>query len=81
MKLIISERINKSKIKPEWDTYYWLLYVTEKNKKVYYKHWNKMFDMEPFLKTLIKTYSITEVRCIHSTPECVHALFNGISNI
>ena len=79
MKLTISERINKSKMKSEWDSYYWIIYVTDNKKKVYYKHWNKMFDLEPFLKTLIKTYIITEVRCVHSTPECVHALFNGTS--
>ena len=77
MKLVISERIHKSNIKPEWDNYYWVIYVKENKKQIYFKHWNKMFDLKPFLESLIKTYSITEVRCIHSTPECAHELFKS----
>ena len=76
MKLTISERIHKSKIKsPEWDNYYWTITITEKRKSVYFKHHNKIFDLEPFLKSLMKSYAITEVRCIHSTPPCIYTLF------
>ena len=75
MKLIISERTHPSKIKPEWDNYYWTITITENKKNIYFKHCNKMFDLEPFLKSLIKSYAITEVRCIHSTPPCIYTLF------
>jgi hypothetical protein len=67
MKLVISERINKSKIKPEWDTNYWLVYIFENKKRVYTRQWNKMFDIKILFESL-KSYPIHEINIVHSIP-------------
>ena len=81
MNLIISERMQKSKIKTEWDNYYWVIYVTNNKKQIYFKHWNKMFELKPFLESLIKRFEISNIRCIHSTPEGVHCLGLPVTNM
>ena len=75
MKLTISERIHKSKIRPDWDNFYWTLMISENKKNIFFKHHNKIFDLEPLLKSLIKSYTITEVHCVHSIPPCIDKLF------
>jgi hypothetical protein len=81
MNLIISERIQKSKIKTDWDNYYWVIYVTNNKKQLYFKHCNKMFELKPFLESLMKRFEITDIRCIHSTPECVKSLGLPVTNM
>lgn len=71
MKLSISERTHPSKIKPQWDNHYWIIYIYEGRKQIFYKHYNKMFDFDTYFEDLIKSHSITEIHCVHSTPPCV----------
>jgi hypothetical protein len=45
------------------------------SKNIFFKHHNKIFDLEPLLKSLLKSYTSTEVHCVHSIPECIDKLF------
>jgi hypothetical protein len=40
-----------------------------------------MFDLKPFLESLMKRFEITDIRCIHSTPECVKCLRLTVTNM
>jgi hypothetical protein len=61
MKMIIYERTRISKIKPEWNMFYWVISVYDK-KMVYSKYHNKMFEpLEVLIENLKTRFPITEI--------------------
>ena len=40
-----------------------------------------MFELKPFLESLMKRFEISDIRCIYSTPECVKCLGLPFTNM
>jgi hypothetical protein len=56
MRLYLSKRVYKSKIRPDWNINYNIIQLKENNKVVYTKNLNPIYDLGLFLEELRLTY-------------------------
>jgi len=61
MKLTISKGIRKSKIKREWDTIYYQIYIYRDGKSIYSKHLNAIYNLDEHIQHLKNLFFIDTI--------------------